>query len=318
MHNSKHFNRPVLFNDTECLFCDSSLQIDEKTISNTQNFSEKWKIFYKSKGREKYDKFQEKWFESLYGISREKLLIDLNKNSQILDAGCGGGDKTHNMALTSPDLNFWGADLSIELGQIARETKLLNNLNYIRSDIANLPFNNETFDVIICDQVLHHTKDPDKTLQEFYRILKKNGILLTYVYKKKSLPRELLDQHFIDSKNYTNDQLFEMSFQLRELGVFLQKTYPGEVNFPPVDLMGIQSQTKTLQRYIYDNFIKCFNNDEIGAEQSTIVNFDWYVPDIAYRYTLDEFTHMCISNGFMSEYLYNEPSCISGRFKKIS
>lgn len=316
MTDKSIFKRAVIFDDVNNLYTDNSIEIDEQTTSNAANFSAKWKIFYESKGRENYDKFQENWFESLYGKSREKFLSELNKGSLILDAGCGGGDKTHNMAVTAPHLEFWGADLSMELRQKASETVDLKNISYIRSDIGNLPFEDEVFDAVICDQVLHHTQDPQKTLAEFSRILKKDGILLTYVYQKKPLPRELLDQHFIDDKNYTKDQLFEMSYQLAILGEFLQKRFPGEITFPPVDLLGIESQTKSLQRYIYDNFIKCFYNEQIGEEQSTIVNFDWYVPNIAYRYSVKEFSDMCAASGFKTEYLYSEPSCISGRFKK--
>lgn len=318
MHNSNIFKRTVHFRDSDFLYVDSAMQLDSETSSNTENFSEKWKIFYQSGGRKAYDEFQEKWFESLYGKSRREFLSQLKSGSLILDAGCGGGDKTQNMGLIATDLNFWGADLSVELGQKATEAREIKNVRYIRSDIANLPFCDEMFDVVICDQVLHHTKDPNKTLMEFSRLLKKGGVLLTYVYQKKPLPRELLDQHFIDSENYTKDQLLEMSKQLTILGEFLQKNFPGEVDFPPIELLGIKSQKKSLQRYIYDNFIKCFFNEQIGSEQSMIVNFDWYVPNIAYRYTQKEFTDMCTDCGFHAEYLYVEPSCISGRFIKVS
>ena len=149
-------------------------------------------------------------------------------------------------------------------------------------------------------------------------MLKPESELLTYVYQKKAVPREMVDQHFIDARDYSPDDLYKMSEQLTILGKFLQDQFPGEFNFPSVSLLNIPNQSKTLQRFIYDNFLKCFFNSSIGFKQSVIVNYDWYIPDIAFRYSLPEFKEMCLSTGFEFKYLHTEPSCISGRLKKIA
>ena len=56
---------------------------------------------------------------------------------------------------------------------------------FVKGDIANT-CQDGAFDMISCDQVLHHTESPPQTLQEFVRITKDNGALNTYVYAKKS------------------------------------------------------------------------------------------------------------------------------------
>jgi len=64
--------------------------------------------------------------------------------------------------------------------------KKLNNIEYIttdlnspladvKADICNLPFNNNSFDVIFCNHVLEHIPDDTKAMQELYRILKPGG-----------------------------------------------------------------------------------------------------------------------------------------------
>ncbi|UOB18354.1 class I SAM-dependent methyltransferase [Abyssalbus ytuae] len=64
--------------------------------------------------------------------------------------------------------------------------KKLKNINYIttdiespladvKADICNLPFEDNEFDVILCNHVLEHIKDDKKAMQELYRIMKPGG-----------------------------------------------------------------------------------------------------------------------------------------------
>ncbi len=48
----------------------------------------------------------------------------------------------------------------------------------IKSDICNIPVKNESFDYILCTQVLEHLEFPERAFKEFYRILKKGGKLI--------------------------------------------------------------------------------------------------------------------------------------------
>jgi len=54
-------------------------------------------------------------------------------------------------------------------------TDLNSPLADIKADICNLPFENDSFDVIFCNHVLEHIPDDTKAMQELYRILRKGG-----------------------------------------------------------------------------------------------------------------------------------------------
>jgi SAM-dependent methyltransferase len=65
--------------------------------------------------------------------------------------------------------------------------KSLSNLNYtttdlnspladVKADICNLPFEDGSFDVILCNHVLEHIPDDTKAMQELYRVLKVGGM----------------------------------------------------------------------------------------------------------------------------------------------
>ncbi|MFV0539954.1 MAG: class I SAM-dependent methyltransferase [Aestuariibaculum sp.] len=54
-------------------------------------------------------------------------------------------------------------------------TDLNSPLADVKADICNLPFEDNTFDVIFCNHVLEHIPDDTKAMQELYRVMKPNG-----------------------------------------------------------------------------------------------------------------------------------------------
>ena len=49
------------------------------------------------------------------------------------------------------------------------------------ADIRNLPFEDQSFDLILCNHVLEHISDDRKAMIELYRVLKKGGTLIAQV-----------------------------------------------------------------------------------------------------------------------------------------
>jgi len=54
----------------------------------------------------------------------------------------------------------------------------LNETHYPEVDMHYLPYEDNTFDFVISDQVLEHLLDPQKAVDESYRVLKKDGIAI--------------------------------------------------------------------------------------------------------------------------------------------
>lgn len=55
-------------------------------------------------------------------------------------------------------------------------TDLLSPLADVKADICNLPFEDNSYDVILCNHVLEHIPDDTKAMQELYRVLKVGGM----------------------------------------------------------------------------------------------------------------------------------------------
>lgn len=60
-------------------------------------------------------------------------------------------------------------------------TDLYSPLADVVADICNLPFEDQSFDLILCNHVLEHISDDRKAMMELYRVLKKGGTLIAQV-----------------------------------------------------------------------------------------------------------------------------------------
>ena len=75
--------------------------------------------------------------------------------------------------------NVVGLDFSKEILQAAKENcNNFPNFSFIHGDAHNIPYPNETFDIVISRAVIHHLQDIPTFLCEASRILNKNGVLI--------------------------------------------------------------------------------------------------------------------------------------------
>lgn len=150
--------------------------------------------------------------------SQEKLLsqqLGLNednvKGKICLDGGCGPGTLTRKL-LKLGAKEVYGLDLN----PTPREDmfKGLSNAHFIKASLLNMPFENNTFDLVASTGVLHHTADPEKGLAEMVRVLRPGGYLRLGVYGKHglfswclSLMRLVTVKYPIISKKFTEKAL---------------------------------------------------------------------------------------------------------------
>ena len=120
--------------------------------------------------------------------------ININKNSNILDFGCGSGKYLHIIS-NYLECNFVGIDISEEA--ILRANKLYKkeNINFLVKDIDEL--SNEKFDLIILNDVIEHIED-------YITFIKKIKKKTNYIYFNIPLEINLLSilrNNFVKSYN---------------------------------------------------------------------------------------------------------------------
>lgn len=116
------------------------------------------------------------WYQALHKsiIATVNELFPKRSEIKILDAGCGTG-------LLLQKLQMIGSAFGFDLSENALEFCSQRHLkNISQSTVLQLPFEADTFDVVISADVLYHRDVPEdrKALLEFYRVLKPGGSLI--------------------------------------------------------------------------------------------------------------------------------------------
>src|SRR5215831_19278153 len=119
------------------------------------------------------------WYRALHHLIFDTLERELPdwREKAILDAGCGTGAILKQLG--NGERNA-GVDLALEAISFCYE-RGLNNVR--QADICALPFENASFDAVICSSVLYHqwVKDIAGAVRELHRVLRPGGLLLLNV-----------------------------------------------------------------------------------------------------------------------------------------
>ncbi|WP_127846815.1 class I SAM-dependent methyltransferase [Psychroflexus aestuariivivens] len=79
-------------------------------------------------------------------------------------------------------------------------TDLNSPIADVKADICDLPFQNNIYDVVICNHVLEHIQDDTKAMQEIYRILKPGGMAILQIPQDLSRTKTFEDNSIKDPK----------------------------------------------------------------------------------------------------------------------
>ena len=127
----------------------------------------------------------------------ELLNIKDMEKPKILEVGCSTGYITRYVAQKF-DCEIIGVDLSTLLLDIAEEEsrKLnLNNISFKYANVENIPFLDNTFDIVYGEAITALVPDPLKVLNEYNQVLKPGGKIATLdLFMKESLSDEFAEE----------------------------------------------------------------------------------------------------------------------------
>lgn len=104
-----------------------------------------------------------------------KIIGDV-KDKTIYDLGCGNGYISRN--LSKKGAKVFASDVSEELIKIAKEKSENLDISYsVRDGLDFSDFDDNQFDVVVMNMVIHYIEDLDTLFKEISRVLKPNGIL---------------------------------------------------------------------------------------------------------------------------------------------
>lgn len=186
------------------------------------NVSDKEKMFFYESFAESFDSKMnmydtQKRLEVVYN----ELLDEDIKGKKLLDAGCGTGW-----------FSKWACDrkaivTSMDLGEklLAQVAKKCDSHRIVGS-ILDMPFADNTFDVIVSSEVIEHVPEPTQAMRELFRVLKPGGILILTTpnsiwYFSVYIANKLKLRPYQGLENWTG--WFEMKKKLKAIGFEIQK-----------------------------------------------------------------------------------------------
>ncbi|MGN0366667.1 MAG: class I SAM-dependent methyltransferase [Suilimivivens sp.] len=95
-------------------------------------------------------------------ITKKKGLV------RILDAGCGEGFITDLIYRNVEHAQITGLEYTKEALDLARQMN--PDIDFVEGDIYQLPFCDNTFDIVLCTEVLEHLNEPERALSEMARV----------------------------------------------------------------------------------------------------------------------------------------------------
>jgi SAM-dependent methyltransferase len=109
----------------------------------------------------------------------------------VLDLGSGEGGTTKILAKNN---NVFSIDIS--LTRLLRQADHENNLYRVNGDALRVPLKNESFELIILQDVIEHVKSPAELIDSLYTLLKKDGILYLSTPNRFSMFNFIADPHW--------------------------------------------------------------------------------------------------------------------------
>ena len=144
-----------------------------------------------------------------------------------MEVGCGGGILSEEIAKLG--FIFTGIDPSEQSLNIAIKHAKDNNLNikYEMGVGENLPFQNNSFDVVFCCDVLEHVRDLPKVISEISRVLKNGGIFIYDTFNRTFISKIAIIKILQELKRWAimppNLHVWEMFIKPDEIRALLQE-----------------------------------------------------------------------------------------------
>jgi SAM-dependent methyltransferase len=92
--------------------------------------------------------------------------------SRVMDLGCGIGDSVDLFRALNPEVHWVGVDVE-QSPEVAERTR--GDAEFVTFDGEHLPFEDASFDLVYCKQVLEHVERPHELLREVARVLQPRG-----------------------------------------------------------------------------------------------------------------------------------------------
>lgn len=150
--------------------------------------------------------------------------LDIDGSEWVLDIGCGGGDALKKMSARITDGKLFGIDYSEVSVELSKKNNIADvesgKTEIIQADVANLPFGDDTFDVIFTIESFYFWKNQIDCLKEVRRVLAPDGVfmIIADIHGDAELSQDEIDS--VKKYNLFNPTLAQFRELLEKAGFF--------------------------------------------------------------------------------------------------
>jgi ubiquinone/menaquinone biosynthesis C-methylase UbiE len=127
-----------------------------------------------------YDVLARRVLRRVYRAVAADIAGSAAQGSRILDIGTGPGVLLVELAARRPDLHLTGADLSADMIAAATRNVAGSDIACVVADVSDLPFPDQSFDMVVSSLSLHHWDHPEAAVPELARVMRPNGRVVIY------------------------------------------------------------------------------------------------------------------------------------------
>ena len=180
------------------------------------------------------------------------------RSLRLLDIGCGQGHITDRIKEAFPNYEIHGLDHSISAIDYANSS--FRHIDFIVADAYHPPFENESFDVIVLNNIWEHVPDPLNLLKSVSRVVKPLGSLIISTpsrYRFLNLFRVCLGKsvRFVSKTHVTEYTVGQIEEQLRFGGYEMREVYSPAIRSHSIPIRVAQTCASLLIKFINSHHV---------------------------------------------------------------
>ncbi len=139
------------------------------------------------------------WMGDLNAPDRVEVRKLFGEFETILDAGCGACPEYYGLTNMYKDIKYTGLDITPKLVEFNKS----NNINCVLGNLNDIPFDDESFDIVHSRHVVEHMSGIEKALEELIRVAEKKVFIPFFINPLTNMSNK--HKIYLDNKDTTGE-----------------------------------------------------------------------------------------------------------------
>lgn len=167
-----------------------------------------------------YDVLWDRYMKQTLPVVQRTAAVE--SGDRVLDVACGTGELLRRIAEATPGAELTGVDLAPKMIERARhKCSGEPGIRIVQADAHNLPFADDSFDIVPCASTFHYFSHPDVVLDEVRRVLRPGGRLVLLDWCRDYWTCRVMDMllQYVDPAHGTCYTLADLTTLLNRAGL---------------------------------------------------------------------------------------------------